>query len=159
MTTMKAATMSADDQARLWGVLQDVPVALLVTDDRGTLRSRPMVACQDDFDGVLWFFTKTGDHKAIELGDNYHVNLSYAAPESGTYVSVSGLAQVVQDAKRQEALWSDEIAEWIPGKATDKDVALLRVAVQQAEYWKGPAIDGSHRRARRAEQHGKVNAA
>lgn len=150
--------MSHADQAKFWEIVRDIPVALLTTDDRGTLRSRPMVARQPTFDGTLWFFTRRSSHKSIELGDNYHVNLSYAAPEQNAYVSVSGLAQVVRDAAKQRELWNEEVARWIPADPADEDVALLKVEVQQAEYWSGPATgEGEKRPARRASQQGKVS--
>ncbi|WP_119421883.1 pyridoxamine 5'-phosphate oxidase family protein [Desertibaculum subflavum] len=150
--------MSHAEQAKLWEIVRDIPVALLTTDDRGTLRSRPMVAQQPTFDGTLWFFTRRSSHKSIELGDNYHVNLSYASPEQNAYVSVSGLAQVVQDPAKQRELWNDEVARWIPSDPADDDLALLKVEVQQAEYWSGPATGGAQKRpARRASQQGKVS--
>lgn len=150
--------MSHAEQAKLWELVRDIPVALLTTDDRGTLRSRPMVAHQPTFDGTLWFFTRRSSHKSIELGDNYHVNLSYAAPAQNAYVSVSGLAQVVRDPAKQRELWNEEVARWIPADPADEDLALLKVEVQQAEYWSGPATGkGKKRPARRASQQGKVS--
>lgn len=150
--------MSHAEQAKLWEIVRDIPVALLITDDRGTLRSRPMVAQQPTFDGTLWFFTRRSSHKSIELGDNYHVNVSYASPEQNAYVSVSGLAQVVRDPAKQRELWNDEIARWIPTDPADEDLALLKVEVQQAEYWSGPAAgEGGKGPARRASEQGKVN--
>jgi general stress protein 26 len=150
--------MSHAEQAKLWEIVRDIPVALLTTDDQGTLRSRPMVARQPTFDGTLWFFTRRSSHKSIELGDNYHVNLSYAAPGRNAYVSVSGLAQVVRDPAKQRELWNEEVARWIPADPADDDLALLKVEVQQAEYWQGPATgEGAARPARRASEQGKVS--
>ena len=54
--------MSDAEQAKLWEIVRDIPVALLTTDDHGTLRSRPMVAQQANFDGTLWFFTRRSSH-------------------------------------------------------------------------------------------------
>ena len=49
---------SGDDIKKLWGMIKDIRVTMMTTiDDDGTLRSRPMVAQQSEFDGDLWFFT------------------------------------------------------------------------------------------------------
>jgi len=132
------AEMQAAEKEKLWSIVREIPVALLTTDDDGTLRSRPMAACQSSFDGHLWFFTRASSHKSIEIGKNYHVNVSYAVPEEDNYVSISGLTEIVRDPGKQRELWNDEIARWIGTGPEDEDVALLKVIVQQAEYWQAP---------------------
>ncbi len=132
------AAMQSGDKAKLWDIIRDVPVALLTTDDDGTLRSRPMATCQTSFDGNLWFFTKASSHQSIEIGKNYHVNVAYAVPEQDNYVSISGLTEIVRDPQKQRELWNEEVASWLGLDPEDEDVALLKVIVQQAEYWQVP---------------------
>lgn len=140
------AELQTADKAKLWDIIRKIPVALLTTDDDGTLRSRPMATCQSSFDGNLWFFTKTSSHKSIEIGKNYHVNVSYAVPEENNYVSISGLTEIVHDAEKQRELWNDDVAQWLGSGPEDEDIALLKVIVQQAEYWQAPSSrrDGEH---------------
>lgn len=133
------AGMQTADKAKLWDIIGKIPVALLTTDDDGTLRSRPMATCQSSFDGNLWFFTRASSHTSIEIGKNYHVNVSYAVPERDNYVSISGLTELVHDADKQRELWNDEVAQWMDCGPEDEDVMLLKVIVQQAEYWQAPS--------------------
>src|SRR3954462_15800871 len=97
-----------DDIKRLWGMIKDIGVTLMTTaDDDGTLRSRPMVAQQSEFDGDLWFFTWIDSPKVDEVKEHRQVNLSYADPNSQNYVSISGTAQIVRDKQKVHELWSE----------------------------------------------------
>jgi general stress protein 26 len=80
---------------RLNELIRGVEVAMLTTAEAdGTLRSRPMMMQQVEFDGDLWFFTRASAAKVDEIQHNHHVNVSYAAPDSNRYVSVSGMAEI-----------------------------------------------------------------
>ena len=63
------------------------------------------------------------------------VNVVYADPGKDSYVSVSGNAQVVEDAARKQRLWSKMNDAWFPRGPTDPDVALVEVKIVQAHYW------------------------
>lgn len=92
------------------------------------------------FDGDLWFITKLGSPKAREVGFNRRVSLSYVRPEDNTYVSVSGTVQVVSDPQKAEQLWGPSYLRWFPEGPADPSLALIRVRVEQAEYWDAPAL-------------------
>ena len=63
------------------------------------------------------------------------VNIGYADPGSDSYVSVSGKATVVEDAARKKRLWSKFAEAWFPGGPEDPNLALIRVQIEEAEYW------------------------
>ena len=67
-------------------------------------------------------------------GDD-QVNVSYADPDSDTYVSVSGTAQVVEDRAKKQALWNKAAEAWFKGGIDDPDLALVRVRIEHADYW------------------------
>jgi general stress protein 26 len=125
---------------KLQKLIENVRVAMLTTVDRdGALRSRPM-ATQDvdvEFDGALWFYTEAGSDKVREIQAHPEVNLSYSDGKS-TYVSVSGSAELVRDRHQMEELWNPSLEAWFPKGLDDPDIALLRVAVEKAEYWDAP---------------------
>ena len=130
---------------KLAGIIREIDFAMLTTaEEDGTLRSRPMSTQRREFDGDLWFFTRASAPKVGEIERERQVNVSYAAPEDQRYVSVSGRAQVVRDRARIEELWSPELKAWFPGGLEDPDIALLRVAVERAEYWDSPASAVAH---------------
>ncbi len=81
----------------------------------GSLHGRPMATQEADFDGVLWFFTKTGSGKVDEILSDSEVNVSYAAPEEHRYLSLSGRATLIHDRVKIEGLWSPAYRAWFDG--------------------------------------------
>jgi len=124
---------------KLWDMIGSIQTAMLTSDDGGTLRARPMVAAQKEFDGVLWFFTRAGAHKVSEVEHEDHVNVSYADSHKQNYVSLSGTAKVVTDPSVIKAHWSEAMRTWFPKGSDDPDIAILRVDITQAEYWDAPS--------------------
>ncbi len=132
------------DIAKLWELIKEVEVAMMVTEDGDHLRSRPMAVTQKEFDGSLWFFTRASAHKVEEVGENRRVNLAYAHPGKQDYVSVSGRASLVRDRASIDKYWAEPLRAWFPGGKDDAEIALLRVDVQQAEYWDAPSSTMLH---------------
>jgi len=121
---------------RIWNLIGCVPVAMLTTTSpRGWLRSRPMVAQGSPFDGTLWFLTSRTAAKAADVRDRRQVNVSYVSPERDCYVSVSGVATLVDDREKARGLWNASYAPWFPKGLEDPDLTLIRVEAQEAEYW------------------------
>jgi general stress protein 26 len=113
-----------------------IKVAMLTTTaPDGTLHSRPMATQQADFDGVLWFLTKSHCVKVDEIHHDAEVNVSYASPEDNRYVSISGTASLVRDPDKIRELWNDSYAPWFSQGVDDPEIALLRVEVHTVAYW------------------------
>lgn len=130
---------------KLGAMIADIDFAMLTTaEEDGTLRSRPMSTQQVEFDGDLWFFTRASSPKVEEVEREQHVNVSYAKPEAQRYVSVSGKARLVRDAAKIKELWSPVLKAWFPKGPDDPDLALLKVSVEQAEYWDSPSSKMMH---------------
>ncbi len=126
--------------SKLGELIKDINVAMLVTQESdGTLRSRPMVTQNKKLERHLWFFTGIDSAKSEEVAEEPQVNLSYADPKSSRYVSVSGRGKVVRDRQKLEELWTPFVKAWFPKGLEDPDLGLLRVTVDQAEYWDAPA--------------------
>lgn len=121
--------------AKLNSLIKDVRIAMLTTIDNGVLRSRPMDTQQTDTDGELWFMTSGGSHKMEEIKSDNRVNLAYSDPSSNTYVSVSGTATLVTDRAKIEELWQPIHKAWFPKGKDDPNLCLLKVSIEQAEYW------------------------
>jgi len=131
--------MQDDKTKKLWSMIKDIRIAMLTSDDGGHLRSRPMAASQKDFDGALWFFTRATAHKVDEVVAHSRVNVSYADAKDQNYVSLSGTASIVRDPATIKAHWSEPARVWFPEGVEDPDIALLKVDVDQAEYWDAPS--------------------
>ena len=131
--------MSDTQLARIWDLIKDTKFAMLTSEDGDQLRSRPMAISQSKFDGTLWFFTKASSHKVDEVEAHRRVGVSFSDPSAQNYVSLSGTASLVQDRAAIDSHWTELLATWFPKGKDDPDVALLKVAVTQAEYWDTPS--------------------
>lgn len=133
---MSEPTTRTEQIEKLRALVKDIDFCMLTTADQdGTLRSRPMSTQQAEFDGDLWFFTAANTAKVEEVQRDHHVNVSYSDPKKNCYVSVSGLAQVMRDQAKINELWSPVLRAWFPKGPDDPNLALLKVTVNQAEYW------------------------
>lgn len=120
--------------------IKDVRFCMLTTTEAdGRLRSRPMGTAQAKEEGVLWFFTSKNSGKAYEIARDAQVNLNYAEPEKQLYVSVSGTARLEDNKAKAKELWNPLLKAWFPQGLDDPNLTMLRVDVEQAEYWDGPS--------------------
>jgi general stress protein 26/nucleotide-binding universal stress UspA family protein len=125
-----------DDTPRLEELIAGFRIAMLTTmTEDGHLHSRPMIAHSAGFDGDLWFFTHAHTHKVEDVDRDHQVNVSYVDPDRDHYVSISGRALLVQDRQKMEELWDPVYEEWFSQGLADRDLALLRVSIEGAEYW------------------------
>lgn len=139
---MKNNTPASTDEniKKLGELIKDIKVAMLTTvGPASDLHSCPMMTQDVDFDGDLWFFTKKSSGKIANIETDPHVNVVYSSPKNQTYVSVTGKAEVVQDREKIEELWSPAHNLWFEGGKEDPDLVLLRVEVENAEYWESPS--------------------
>lgn len=137
---MTTATEQAQQIDKLRNLVQDIDYCMLTTLDEGILRSRPMSSNGDmDVHGNLWFFTYASSHKIDEVKQESQVNVSFSDPNKQSYVSLSGVAEVVRDRSKMEELWKPALKAWFPQELNEPDIALLKIKVTQAEYWDSPA--------------------
>lgn len=137
---MADASTTTDDRQKVWELIKEIRIALLVTTGSGgRLHARPMAAMNKVFDGVLWFATREGTPKLDEIADHTQVLLAYSEPKSQDYVSVSGAATLVHDPAQVKALWSEPMRVWFPKGPDDPDITLIKVTVESAEYWDAPS--------------------
>lgn len=121
--------------AKLKELMEDIDFCMLTTFDGDHLRSRPMSTQQVDFDGDLWFFTRDNTHKIEELENDPRVCAAYSKPDDNTYISVSGRGELSYDRAKMEELWNPILKAWFPDGLEDPNICLLKVTVEQAEYW------------------------
>jgi general stress protein 26 len=123
--------------ARLIG---DIRFGVLTTiAEDGSLWSRPVSTQEANPDGELWFFAKRDSPLVTELQRHPRVSICYAKPIDCSYVSISGHSRVLSDRRKAAELWDPSYQAWLPGGASDPDLALIRVSVERAEYWDSPS--------------------
>jgi general stress protein 26 len=119
-------------------LIKEIDFAMLTTINGGQLRSRPMSTQEVEFDGDLWFFTSDQTHKVDEIEADNRVNVAYSKPEDNHYVSISGRASIVKDREKIEELWNPILKAWFPEGLDDPTLCLLKVSIEEAEYWDSP---------------------
>ncbi len=118
-------------------LIGDERLAMLTSvDSDGKLVSRPMAVQRLDDDGTLWFLTDDTSPKARQLIRDSRVNLAFQS--RGTWISVSGSAEIVEDRATIEGLWNKGAEAWFPDGPSTPEVAALRIDPDTAEYWDTP---------------------
>ncbi len=125
-----------DDEQRLGELLDGLTMGMLTTQGGSGLRSVPM-ASQDVTAGPqLWFITARDTQHVADLLAEPQVALTFSS--NSTWVALTGRAEVVDDLGRLKELWNTFAEAWLPGGPEDPMATLIRVDVEQAEYWDTP---------------------
>jgi general stress protein 26 len=128
----------AESIEKLKTLINDIDFAMMTTINDGHLRSRPMSTQEYEGDETLWFFTSDETHKVDEIEADNRVNLGYSRPDDNVYVSISGRAAVIKDRQKMEELWNPILKAWFPEGLDDPTLCLLKVTIEEAEYWDSP---------------------
>jgi len=127
---------SYDPVARLNELISGIDYAILTTiRPDGSLHSCPMAAHAVEAGGVIWFLSSSNTEKVEAIKTIQRVNLAFADHAQQRYVSVSGYCELVRSHAKSKELWNDKYKSWCPAGLEDPNLILLKVDVQQAEYW------------------------
>ena len=131
---MKIQAQSTAELTRLAKLIQPMDTVAMLTshDAEGALVSRPMAPLEMDADGALWFFTHRRSTKIDQLKV---LNLCFVDAERGTYVSMSGHGDIVEDREHVKRLWSPLARPWFPHGPDSEELTLLKFTPQAAEFW------------------------
>jgi general stress protein 26 len=137
---MSDHTPVTHDLTQLFEKIKDVRIAMLTSfDDKHQLHSRPMGTIKPDADGSLLFLTDKEHALVAEVQKDSQVGLTYSDPGQNIYVSVTGHAQVYRDQAKIDELWNESFKAWFPKGKGDPNITILKVEIQQAEYWDTPS--------------------
>jgi general stress protein 26 len=129
--------MTADDTRTVAELLKRERFGFLTTITvDGRLTSRPMTLQEAEFDGDLWFFAERDSNPVRHIAASPEVNLG--AGSGGSWVSLTGDAEVVEDAARKRELWNSAVEARFPQGPNDDSVVLIKVHADSAEYWDSP---------------------
>lgn len=134
---MKIATQSNASLAHVAKLIDDIPIAMFATIEAdGAIASRPMAVLEMDVNGALWFFTDLRSSKAERL---QVASLSFTDQSNGTYVSLSGRAEIHTDRVQIERLWTPFAKPWFPDGPESPNLGLLKFVPDIADYWDAPS--------------------
>ena len=128
----------AADLDHLWTLINDIPVAMVVTHDgQGQdMRARPMAMRPVREEGAIYFLTDVDAPKAREIRGDETVCLALADNKRQKYVSITGHAEIIDDRDRVKEIWSIYDKAFWPDK-NDPRIRILRVTLESAEFWEG----------------------
>lgn len=126
-----------DDVARVWLLMKKIKICMLASHDGDKIRARPMGAHPREEANAIFFLTDTHGHKEKELALDDHVCLTFAKPEEGKFLVVTGRAAIVDDRSLIGELWDTEAEAFWDG-ADDPDVRAICVTPEDAQFWEGP---------------------
>jgi len=99
--------------------------ALITIDGSGRAQARTMDAFAPDEKMVVWFGTNPLSRKVTEIRRHPRVTLYYFDRENQAYVSVQGIARLVNDAGEKARHWKDDWKAFYPDR--DKNYLLIEV--------------------------------
>ena len=129
--------MTTDDTQKVAELLKGERFGFLTTITMdGRLTSRPMTLQEVEFDGDLWFFAERDSNPVTHIAASPEVNLG--AGSGGTWVSLTGDAEIVEDTAKKRELWNSAVEAWFPQGPDHDSVVLIKVHADSAEYWDTP---------------------
>ena len=105
--------------------------ALITIDSSGRTQARTVDPFAVDENMVVWLGTNPRSRKVSAIRRNPRVTLYYFDREAQAYVTINGLAQLVNDPKAKMKWWKDEWQAFYPNRR--KDYLLIRVAPEKLE--------------------------
>lgn len=131
----------AADIDRVWTLINDIPVAMVVTHDRQgrNIRARPMAARPAREEGEIYFLTDVDAPKAQEIRRDDAICLAFADHRSRKYLSITGCAEIIEDQDRIRQIWSVFDKAFWPDK-NDPRIRILRVTPESAQFWEGAGM-------------------
>ena len=103
--------------------------ALITVDSKGRVHARTMDPFPPDENMLIWFGTNPKSRKVAEIRGNNRVTLYYFDRESPAYVTISGIARLVNDPAEKARRWKDEWRAFYP----DREKGYLLIAVTPKE--------------------------
>lgn len=103
--------------------------ALITRDSRGRAHARTMDPFPPDENMLVWFGTNPKSRKVAEIRRHNRVTLYYFDREGAAYVTISGVARLVNDPEEKAGRWKDEWKTFYP----DREQGYLLIAVTPQE--------------------------
>ena len=125
--------------SRVWDIIEQAGVGMLTTRFAGGLRARPLEPRPDREEGIVWFVTDVRGHKDDEIAAAHDVGFVIIDHKDKAWLSITGLASVLDDHARARAIWKKTDNVWWPDGPGDPNVRVLRLVPERAELWDGPS--------------------
>ena len=105
--------------------------ALITTGRYGRVHARTMDAFAPEDEMTVWLATNPRSRKVAEIRRNPRVTLYYFDRESQAYVTLYGIASLINDRREKARRWKDDWKAFYPDR--DKSYLLIKVMPHQLE--------------------------
>lgn len=105
--------------------------ALITLDSSGRPQARTLDPFPPDENMIVWLGTNARSRKVAEIRRRPRVTLYYFDRESQAYVTIQGIARLVNDPKEKAKRWKEEWKDFYPDRA--KDYLLIAVIPEKLE--------------------------
>jgi general stress protein 26 len=125
--------------------------ALITLDSSGHAQARTVDPFAPDENMEIWIGTNPRSRKVAEIRRNPRVTLYYFDRDAQAYVSISGIARLVNDPKEKAKRWKEEWKDFYPDRR--RDYMLIAVRPERLELvnvkkgivgdprtWKPPSV-------------------
>ena len=129
-----------DGKDYLFGVVNDFDVAMLVTRTADAIHARPMAIARLDEGIGAYLVTDFNSLKVDEISANPHALLTFQSARK--FASVRGELSVSRDRQLIEEMWKEAWKVWFPLGKFDPNIALLKFAAHEGEYWDNAGMQG-----------------
>lgn len=93
--------------------------ALITVDSLGVANARAMDPFLPEDNFTVWMGTKPKSLKVSQLQQNKQVTLYYFDQENSSYVTLQGVASIVNTPKEKEKYWKNEWKDFYKNRSTD----------------------------------------
>jgi general stress protein 26 len=114
---------------------------MFVTRHGEELHARPMAVAAVEGTNCVWLATSIDSPKAEEIRRDPRVSATFQS-DKGRYVALSGSAELVPDRAKIDSLWKEVWRVWFPQGKKDPSLALIRITVDDAEFWDDAGAKG-----------------
>ena len=135
--------MDRSDRAakdKVMEMIKDLNIAMLSTrGPDGKFHSRPMAASDATFEGTLYFLTDIESGKIHDLETDPETVITFSDHGKQKYVALRGHGEILRDRAAIKDHWTSAARAWFPKGQDDPSIALIKVEIEEAEYWDAPS--------------------
>lgn len=127
---------ATDAVKKIREIAKDANICMFVTDlSNLPLSARPMATQEVDDEGNIWFMSDKHSDKNAEIENDEQVQLFYSHTGNYEYLSIFGRAEIVNDRRKIEELWTQMAKTWFKEGKDDPNISLIKVVPEDAYYW------------------------
>ncbi|MBP9927235.1 MAG: pyridoxamine 5'-phosphate oxidase family protein [Cyclobacteriaceae bacterium] len=105
--------------------------AFITLDKKGHPQVRTMDAFEPEADFTVWMATNPNSRKVDQIKSNPHVTLYYSDKNENGYVSIYGMAELVNDQTEKDNRWKEEWKNFYPDR--QENYLLIKVTPTRLE--------------------------